>query len=78
MDEKSNTHALRVKILCYEIAFEHGDGWSTPHFPLLRQAYFHDIGKSHIPEQILKQARQTHTGRICVPLKHIQSAVTQF
>ncbi len=54
MEKESNTHSQRVKLLCYEIALNMGMDEKVA-FSIASAAYFHDIGKSHIPDQILNK-----------------------
>ena len=54
MEKESNTHSQRVKLLCYEIALNMGMNEEAA-FSIASAAYFHDIGKSLIPDQILNK-----------------------
>lgn len=54
MEKMSNTHAQRVRALSYEIALNMGMDEKDA-FSIASASYFHDIGKSHIPDHILNK-----------------------
>lgn len=54
MEMGSNTHAQRVRLLCYEIALNMRMNEKDA-FSIATAAFFHDIGKTHIPDHILNK-----------------------
>lgn len=54
MEKMSNTHAQRVRALSYEIALNMGMDEKDA-FSIATASYFHDIGKSQIPDYILNK-----------------------